>query len=836
MDIFQARRPVALAVSLILAASAAQLAEAQSANTVDTFEGLEEVVVTARKTTEQLLDVPLAVTAFTADAIEARGITSLDDVAAFTPGLTFSNVLGEFLPAPVIRGVAPIDIFGELNTAIFLDGVYVAGREGINFNQLDLERIEVVKGPQAALYGRNAFSGAINYVSRRPTTEFKGRATATVGNDGKWLGGLTLSGPIGNGDLSGRLSLLQDQWDGSYDNAYAGDGRKVDIGGYTYKTASGALYWQPSDTFEAELGVYLSDDNISNSAAIAVASNCEDRRVRDVNLGVAAPRSSRLLNYCGEFPSVDKDALVARPEATGENRRVTRSHLKLNWDMTDGASLTAITGYSKVTQNFLVDGSRNTGDLIYTYQANPTFTVPFLPGRRLTRGVKQFTSGLLQLGPEVRTEEVSQELRFESDREQRARYSLGAYFYSNETSAGEQGVIATSPLPADFFSFCLACTNVGVGITDFVPGVANAAFLPYFTDPLGGAVFRDTSVEKGSAPAVFGAFEYDLTERLTASLDGRYTEEERKFKDNLTGASGKNSWDLFSWRTTLRYKPADNITLFGGIAQSEKSGDFDPTNVQLVSNPGVNVTLPGAFDSETLMSYELGIKAELLNRRVAVELDVYQLDWSDIVIPQVVSTIDGQDIITPTGVNVNAGDASIKGIEFSLTARPMAGLDLNFGVAYSDPKYDNAQVDSFVDFPSFAPDGDISGNQILRTSKIQANAGVQITRILANDAEFFMRSDVTHRGKQFADASNQAIVPKSTQVNASLGWRAESWSVELWGRNLTDEDAPTGGFRDVYFTNTTPDGVNGGGTFFPFRWTVSHPRRTTYGLTLRYNF
>lgn len=835
MDIDTARRSARWTVSLILAASAgSNLAQGQAA--LPAFEALEEVVVTARKTTEQLLDVPLAVTAFTADAIEVRGITSLDDVAAFTPGLTFSNVLGEFLPAPVIRGVAPIDIFGELNTAIFLDGVYVAGREGINFSQLDLERIEVVKGPQAALYGRNAFSGAVNYVTRRPSETFKGRASATLGNDGKTLAALTLSGPIGTGDLKGRLSLLNDAWDGSYDNRYAGPGRKVDIGGYTYKTLSGALYWQPSDSFEAEFGVYLSDDNIANSAATAVAANCEDRRVRDINLGVLTPRSSRLLNYCGELPGIAKDSLLAGPDATGENRRVTRSNLKLTWDLANSATLTTITGYSKVAQDFALDGTRNAGELIYTYQANPTFTVPFLPGRRLTRSTQQFGTGLLQIGPETRTEEVSQELRLESDREQRARYAVGAYFYSNETTAGEQGVIAKESLPADFFSFCLACTNVGVGITDFAPGAANAVLLPYFTDPLGGAVFRATSVEKGSAPAIFGVFEYDLTETITASFDGRYTEEERKFQDNLTGATGKNDWDLLSWRATLRYKPAENITFFGGVAQSEKSGDFDPTNVQLVSNPGVNVTLPGAFDAETLMSYELGVKAELFNRRLAIELDVYQLDWSDVVIPQVVSTIDGQDIITPTGVNVNAGDASIKGVEFSLTARPVAGLDLNFGVAYSDPKYDNAQVDSFIDFPTFAPDGDISGNQILRTSKLQANAGFQITRILANDSEFFLRSDVTHRGKQFADAANQTIVPRATQVNASVGWRTEDWSVDVWGRNLTDEDAPSGGFRDVYFTNTTPSGVNSGGTFFPFRWTVSHPRRTTYGITLRYNF
>jgi iron complex outermembrane receptor protein len=835
MDDYKAKRPVRAAVSLILAAVATQGVWAQTASD-ETFVGLEEVVVTARKTAEQLIDVPLAVTAFTAETIEARGITNLDDVAAFTPGLTFSNVLGEFLPAPVIRGVAPIDIFGELNTAIFLDGVYVAGREGINFSQLDLERIEVVKGPQAALYGRNAFSGAINYVSRRPTDTFKGRATATVGNDGKLLGALTMSGPIGDNGLSGRLSLLHDEWDGSYNNAYSGPGGKVDIGGYTYKTLSGALYWQPSDTFEAELGIYLSDDNIANSATNAIAANCEDRRVRDQNLGVASPRSSRLLNYCGELPAIDKSELSAVPGATGENRKVTRSNLKLTWDLANNSTLVATTGYSRVTQNFLVDGSRNTGEtLIYTYQPSPTFRVPFLPFT-LTSTPKQFTTGLLQIGPEARTEEVSQEIRFESDREQRARYSFGAYYYSNEITDGDSGVIATQALPADFFSFCLACTNLGVGYTDFAAGAGNAAFLPYFTDPLGGAVFREVFVQKGSAPALFGIFEYDLSDTFTASIDARYTEEERQFEDTDTGVNGKNTWDLLSWRTTLRYKPSDNVTFFGGIAHSEKSGDFDPTNVQLVSNPGVNVTLPGAFDSETLKSYELGVKAELMDRRVALELDIYQLDWSDIVIPQVVSSINGQDIITPTGVNVNAGEASIKGVEFSLTARPMAGLDLNFGVSYSDPKYDNAKVDSFVDFPSYAPDGDVTGNQILRTSKVQANAGFQVTRFMANDLEFFLRGDVTHRGKQFADASNQTIVPKATNINASLGWRAETWSIELWGRNLTDEDAPTGGFRDVYFSNTTPNGVNSGGTFFPFRWSVSHPRRTTYGLTLRYNF
>ena len=823
-----------MVAALAFAAGSPALAQ-QTADVEAEFVVLEEVVVTARKTSEQLLDVPLAITAFTAEAIESRGIANLDDVAAFTPGLTFSNVLGEFLPAPVIRGVAPIDIFGELNTAIFLDGVYVAGREGINFNQLDLERIEVVKGPQAALYGRNAFSGAINYVTARPSKEFSGKATVTVGNDGKRLGALTLSGPMTE-TLSGRLSMSQDEWDGSYENQYSGSGRREDIGGYRYRTLNGSLYWAPSDTFELQFGLYLSSDQIDNSAANSLAANCEDRRVRDINLGVASPRSSRVLNFCGELPSVDQDSLQVESGATGEKRHVSRSNLKLHWDMANGATLDAISGYSRVTQGYVVDGQRSSSlPLIYTYQPTPTRTIPGLG--LVTGPTKQFGTGLLQIGGGVEVEEVSQEIRYASDREAALRYTVGAYYYDRESTEGVQGVVATAALPSDFYSFCLACTALGpTTVRDFAAGAGNAAFLPYFTDPRGGGRGDDVFFENADAPAVFAALEYDFTDKLTGSVDARYTEETRSFKDIRTNARGKETWDLLSWRGTLRFKPLDNVTTYLAVAHSEKSGDFDPTTVRLLSAPTVDVTLPGAFDAETLMSYEFGVKSEYFDRRLGIELDIYRLDWSDIVIPQVVSNIGGQDIVTPTGINVNAGDASIDGVEFSLVARPVRGLDLNFGISYADPKYDRARVDSFIYFPTYAPTGDISGNQILRTSKVQANAGFQLSRTVSSDRDWFFRADVSHRGKQFADASNQAIVPRATNVNASMGLRGDTWSVELWGRNLTGEDAPTGAFRDVFFSNTLPNGTISGGTFFPFRYTVSHPRLTTWGLTMRYSF
>ena len=179
----------ALALSTFGSGQAAQAQQAESLV-------LEEVVVSARRAEEKLLDVPIAVAAFTSEQIEARGIRSLDDIAALTPGLQFSNVLGEFLPAPVLRGVAPVSINAENNVGIYIDGVYVAGREGLNFSQLDLETINVVKGPQSALYGRNAFSGAINYVTAKPTSDPLRKVEVQLGTEGKKLGQITASGPM----------------------------------------------------------------------------------------------------------------------------------------------------------------------------------------------------------------------------------------------------------------------------------------------------------------------------------------------------------------------------------------------------------------------------------------------------------------------------------------------------------------------------------------------------------------------------------------------------------------------------------------------------------------
>lgn len=347
---------------------------------------LPEVIVTARKVQERLVDVPMAITALSAEDIEEKGIRNLEDVAANTPGLTFSNLQGEQLPAPVIRGVAPISIFGENNVGIFIDGIFVSGRSGLNFNQIDMERIEVIKGPQAALYGRNSFSGAINYVTVKPTDDFEGKTEVTVGNDGKFRAAVAVGGPLIEGTLKGRVAVSYDKYDGAYDNQYVGIGQGADIGGFDYQTAHGSLVWTPNDFFKADLSLYVSRDDIANTPQHPVAANCEDRRVVNPML------SSRLQNYCGTFEPVGRDGVIVIPQALGEDRKLNRANLSLSWDL-DAGTITSLTGYSALRNSFLIDGGRGVGEAIpFTYLSGLIAAGP--PFNRYSAR-RTFTTGLL---------------------------------------------------------------------------------------------------------------------------------------------------------------------------------------------------------------------------------------------------------------------------------------------------------------------------------------------------------------------------------------------------------------------------------------------------------
>jgi iron complex outermembrane receptor protein len=156
--------------------------------------------------------------------------------------------------------------------------------------------------------------------------------------------------------------------------------------------------------------------------------------------------------------------------------------------------------------------------------------------------------------------------------------------------------------------------------------------------------------------------------------------------------------------------------------------------------------------------------------------------------------------------------------------------------SWADAEYDNAIVDTFREFPTYAPDGDISGNKVLRQSKWKGAVSLTYETAINEKFNWYWRGDLTHQDQQFADSSNQTIVPSHTYFNTRLGFESDRFLVEFWALNLFEEDSPVDAFRDVSFTNSLPAVQPPIGQFFPFRYSVIHPRLRQLGMTARFRF
>jgi outer membrane receptor protein involved in Fe transport len=229
------KRQFFAAIAYVVAASVTlQPAFAQDSSAADNSR-LEEITVTARKREESLLNVPISITAFTADTIEQRGIESIYDLARMTPNLSFNQTYGRAFDRPVIRGMS--QILGERTVSFVVDGVYIAGNiTGADLD--DIESVEVLKGPQAANFGRGSLAGVISYRTRKPSNEFRGKTSISIGDDGfQELGG-NISGPLVSDKLTFKLGARYYNYDGQY-TAVSSDGRTPTLGAEQTKRVSG---------------------------------------------------------------------------------------------------------------------------------------------------------------------------------------------------------------------------------------------------------------------------------------------------------------------------------------------------------------------------------------------------------------------------------------------------------------------------------------------------------------------------------------------------------------------------------------------------------------------
>ncbi len=826
---------------------------------------MDDIVVTTRKTEESLVDVPGAVTAFGADTIEEARIENLDDVAALTPGLNFFNPIGDILPVPVIRGIAPTDIFGEPNAAIFVDGVYAAGREGLNFALLEVERIEIAKGPQSALYGRNAFSGAINYITKRPSDEFESTVEVTAGSENRAQGRAMISGPLVQDVLAYRASVAFDDWDGSYDNPIGDD----DVGGYTYRTYQLGLQYTPNDRWDVLFNGYYSRDDVDDAAITGQIANCE-------NIGGAGV-DQRLGNLCGELWALDQvnaqlnanipgnpnipsslqffagdDEIAKIPGSNGEEREVIRLSLDADWDL-DYGSFVSLTGYSRVEQWSIVDGTRNLG---FTYPFNYcTDSFPFTPTTtacNLAAPLERFTAGEFVFSPLDTTEEISQELRFDSPRDQRIRYILGLYYFNIEREDNEATLLAR-PIGLPFDGDDVFAPVVPPPGPPIAAG--DGAFRPWFTERSTIDVDESAFLETESY-AAFGKLDWDVNDQLTLDFQLRYTVEDREVRITAPlAAAGQQerstdaSFNFWTGRAGFKFAVSDDWNLYGSVSNGTKAGGFNAEVVEVLADPGDPnseesriVIVP--FEEEELLSYELGIKGRTSDDRFRFDTAVYMQDWTDIVIPQVFTTdpLTGESLEQPEGFNRNAGDATVWGYEMQGELIFTDNLSYAFTLSYTDAIMDNGQLESFIDFPSFAATaGDVTGNTVLRQPEWMASGSLKYQRQAFGNWDFSARADITWQDEYFGGLDNQWTVPDHTYVNLRLGLSSDRWSISFWAKNLFNDDSPTAGFRDVYFGNSDdlfqqrPPNTSVF-QFFPFRISVSHPRLRTWGGTIKVKF
>jgi len=555
---------VAAAVSVPLASTPLQ---AQN-------QAIEEIVVTARKRAESLEDIPVSATAFTAEEIESAGINTPQDFIDLTPNVTLVQTQNAGNAFINIRGVSQ-NRNSEMSAAVLLDGVLMANPAQFNQQLFDVEQIEVLRGPQGALYGRNAIGGAITITTRQPSDELEGRVELTGDSGPGWAARGAVSGPVGASDtLKFRASASYTDTDGFIKNEFLNE--EAD----PYEDLSGRLklLWEPTEQFTADLR--LSGSQLDTQALYFVID-----------------------------AEADDTELPVRVNNPGTNERDMYSvSLKLDYEAEFG-TFTAITAYDDLEELL-------TGDN-FNFVPPQESVINFFPIGAVIQSLTGDGFADLSQTQYLETDAWSQEIRFTSPAENRLRWIAGAYIISTDRfiSTGNQ-------------------VDRGNGVFD----VKKTPRTSLFVDPTDPSPQLSLLVDEQDnlAWAVFGEVAYDLTRELELSASLRYDEDERE-NTTLTeplfdptglglvpGTKRKETWDAWQPKLTLTYKPAESVTVYGGYSRGFRSGGFNQTGV------GVAVPEPGVedlFDEQIADTFEAGVKATLWEGRISTSFSAYYTDF-----------------------------------------------------------------------------------------------------------------------------------------------------------------------------------------------------------------
>lgn len=777
---------LARAIALVLASGAAGTAAAEEPTRQSTY-ALEEVTVTAQRRLESAQSVPISLTALDAGQIEKSFSRDIQGVANLAPNLIVDPTLGNGTASISIRGLQLNDVEKSFDpaVAVYLDGIYLANTTGALLQMYDAEAVEVLRGPQGTLFGRNTIGGLIHIRRAKPTGEFGGKLAVNYGRFDQVDARAVLNFPSIAGDtLATKLSLTYQDGGGYFKNVSRGK----DEGDTEFLGVTFSALWEPSEDFEAVLTLDYFDDDTPTRPVTSLTQPGElFCQPPAFPIGCGEPKTNGTWHR-RPTTTLDQKAFVETKAAT----------LNASWQLTDAHKLVLVSGWRDMDEDAVQE---------FDGVAAPVFWT-----RR----------------PQT-SDQLSAELRLESDFGASVRSVFGAYYFNNEYELNQR--------------------------TD------SPAFFGDPTAPGGIAYSARNFTQEVDAYAVFGQVDWNVTDRWILSLGGRYSREKKtaagteflffngvglvpiisygndpsrpayedEYQDPLTGetkiADGDATFSKFTPRVNLTYKIDDSKLVYATYSKGYRSGGFNGR----ASGP---VTL-GPYDPEEVETIEVGAKTQWLDNRVRFNAALFTTDYSD----------KQEDVVFPDPVAVtvtlvqNAGAASIDGAELELVAVPAQGLTLGFNVGLLDASYDRWLVPGIagglVDKSGFelrrAPEFTAAANAVYEQPLQNGNYLVYSVNYSYKDDYYIIANTV-----QRPEAQDSGKVDAFGLLDASITYDARTWSVSLWGKNLTDEDY----FLHVLDVGTNyASGPNNSPVVVPGLWTfgtINPPR--TYGIELQYKF
>ncbi len=753
-------------------------AQAQTPAAADDPASVGDIVVTAQFRNQRLQDVPLSITAVDAASIEARSQTNLQQVADGAPNVSIRPQGASFGPSVTasIRGVGQNDFNPafEPGVGIYIDDVYYPQLTGAIFDLLDVERVEILRGPQGTLTGRNSAGGAIKFYSKKPTGDSGGFIEATYGTRNRI--GLRGAADFKLADkLAMRISGVFKDQEGYVDrvdygcrfptsgipSTNAGGGNCVlsKLGGIGYKALRGIVQWTPSDAIEWTVSAdYVKDKHtVAGEVLLNSAPVGANAAVNGINL------SNRFI--CGQYCnysttgqpaitfvsplgfSVPLGATAGTDQSTYNGWGVS-SNLKI--ELSDTIQLNAITGYRKFDTEFYTDD-----DLT---PINTNFGRNFLTNKSF-----------------------SQELRLNFAPTDAINATLGGYYFDQQS------------------------------VYDSFQDIRYVAVIPL--------QFRQPDPTSAKAKAVFGNFSWKIIDAVTINAGLRYTDESKQqtyFRYNLngtvnafldpvgaangvgyngvngkalSGSTAKYSANKLDYRVAVDYRVTPEFLAYVSVATGFKGGGSNPRPFNAAQ------LLP--FNPETVTAFEYGFKSDFFDKRLRLNAAVFYNDYKSLQIPVFACPT------SPCAARLNAGNATVKGFEVEMTARPAEGLTIDGALSYITQKLKASSLDPNATFTGVAIRPGVVGLNVAGVApndppsvpKWKANLGIQYQADLGSSGSLTPRLDISYQDKQYTGPSVIAgvrslnFLPSFTTLNGRLTWKnaADDVSVSLEVTNITDE-------------------------------------------------